>query len=196
MHSDRRLRVARIERHAGSVAPILALGGILLATILDPTFSWVHDALSDLGVRDASASVFNGSLVLGGLLAVIYGVGIARRTESIVQRLIGVLFSLAALHLAGVGLFVIGHPLHVPAAIGFYGLMTVIFLIDGYERREEPTGKLCFGLAAVHVAIWGTWFATWWPGTGLALPEFAGALLVPVWIWFVGTEPTLRSSTT
>ena len=59
-------------RHAGTIAPILALGGILLATMVDPTFSWTHDALSDLGIREESALVFNGALVLGGGVGAVY----------------------------------------------------------------------------------------------------------------------------
>ncbi|OYR86015.1 heavy metal translocating P-type ATPase, partial [Halorubrum sp. E3] len=51
----------------GAAATLLALGGIAVAVLLDPTFSWTTDALSDLGVRDRSAPVFNWGLVLGGV---------------------------------------------------------------------------------------------------------------------------------
>jgi hypothetical membrane protein len=47
-----RLRLARLS---GTVAPVVAFGAILLATVLAPWFSWTGDALSDLGVPATSA---------------------------------------------------------------------------------------------------------------------------------------------
>lgn len=188
------LTVNSFARVAGSLAPVITLGGILLATMLDPTFSWLHHALSDLGVRDESALVFNGSLVLGGLLGGIYGIGVTSDSTSSTSRSVGIIFTVASIGLVGVGVFVIGHPLHGPAAVGFYFLVTLAFLIDGVRRRTERTGQWALVLVAIHVIIWASWWAGLWPGTGLALPEFAGALLLPMWMWFVGPRPTVRSS--
>lgn len=181
-------------RHAGTVAPIVALGGILIATTVDPTFSWTHDALSDLGIRDESAVIFNGTLVVGGGLGLLYAWGVWMAATTRVDRFIAGIFGSSCLALAGVGLFVIGHPFHLPAAIAFYVLFTVTMLADGLVRRRTETGVLVLGLVVVHVAIWVTWMNGLWPGAGLALPEYAGAVLVPMWVWFLGPEPTLLAS--
>lgn len=175
------------------MAPIVALGGIIVATLQDPAFAWTTDALSDLGVRPASRWTFNGALVLGGSLALVYAGGLWQDTLAARQRIVAGLFGLAGVHLAGVGIFVIGHPLHLPAAVGFYGLMTVVFVLDGLGRRQTSTGRLTLGLAGVHVLIWMTWALGLWPGPGLALPEFAGALLVSLWMWLLGPAPTVRT---
>lgn len=178
-----------IERLAGGVAPLVAIGGILLAAALDPAFSWTGDALSALGVRPASAWAFNGGVMVGGALALVYTVGLFRTATAAVHRAIAGCFGLAALSLMGVGAFVAGHPLHWPAALGFYGLFTLAFLLDGLARRGSRTGRITLALVALHVTIWVSWLAGVWPGEGVALPEFAGALLVPVWIWDVGPAP-------
>ncbi|OYR49503.1 hypothetical protein DJ73_17675 [Halorubrum sp. Ea1] len=65
-------------RALGATATLLALAGIAAAVLLDPTFSWTSDALSDLGVRDPSAPVFNGGLILGGAVGVGYAVELGR----------------------------------------------------------------------------------------------------------------------
>ena len=179
------------ERHAGTLSAFVAIAGILLATGLDPTFSWTGDALSDLGVRDSSNAVFNGALLIAGVLGVVYGVGLFRVADGIREQLVAVMFALATVHLAGVGLFVIGHPLHLPAAIGFYLLVTITFIVDGIIRRRSRWGRYTLLLAALQLLIWSSWIIGLWPGNGLALPEFAGALLVPLWIYFVGPAPTL-----
>lgn len=193
------------RRHSGALAPVVALGGILLATLLDPSFSWTGDALSHLGVREPSAVAFNGALVVGGSLAVPYAHLLYERSgrrmapterataDPRAGRALGLVFGVAGVCLAGVGLFPMGHPLHLPAAVGFYLLATVAFLIDGLARRDQYTGTATLRLAVIHVLVWATWGAGWWPGTGLALPEFAGALLVAVWVWWLGPLPALRA---
>lgn len=175
------------RRAAGVASPAVAIGGILLATLLDPTFSWTGDALSDLGIRPSSALAFNGALILGGLLGVPYAHLLFERT----RRAVAVAFGAGTLCLAGVGLFPIGSALHAPTAIGFFLLATVAMAVDGVARRSEATGRATLGLAAGHVVSWVTWGAGLWSVSGLALPEFVGALIVAAWIWRLGPVPAL-----
>ncbi|WP_080508406.1 DUF998 domain-containing protein [Haloparvum sedimenti] len=175
------------RRAAGAASPAVALGGILLATLLDPTFSWTGDALSDLGVRAPSALAFNGALIVGGLLGLPYAHLLSERGG----RAVGVAFGVGTLCLAGVGLFPSGTAPHAPVAVGFFLLATVAVAVDGAARREEPTGRLSLALAAGHVLAWVTWGAGLWPATGLALPEFVGAMIVAAWVWLLGPVPAL-----
>ena len=192
----------------GATATLLALGGIAVAVALDPGFSWTGDALSDLGVRDRSAPVFNGGLILGGLVGIGYAVGLWRAadteagrgrgadgqaTSGSTSRLRAVVFALAMASMAGVGLFDLTRPLHGPAAVGFYALITVVFGIDGIARRGTIGGRVTLAFVPIHVAVWATFVAGWWPVTGLALPELPGALMLAAWVWLVGPLPVVES---
>ena len=213
MGADTRGSDRGIETRArllGAVATVLSLGGIAVAILLDPTFSWTTDALSDLGVRDRSAPVFNWGLILGGLVGVGYAVELGRGALSESERRPGsgpggavravaalraIVFALSMIAMAGVGAFDLTHPLHGPAAIGFYGLVTVVFAVDGVARRGTTTGRIAFGFVPVHVAVWATFVWGWWPLTGLALPELPGALMLAAWVWAVGPVPVLTGET-
>ena len=173
----------------GAVATLSALGGIALAILLDPTFSWTADALSDLGVRDGSAAAFNRGLIAGGAAGVCYAAGLGRAG----RPLRALLLALAITAMAGVGLFDLTEPLHGPAAIGFYGLITLVFAVDGWVRRGAATGRVALAFAPVHVAVWATFVAGWWPVSGLALPELPGALMLAAWVWIVGPAPVVRA---
>ena len=184
---------ARRARLLGAVATLLALGGIAAAVRLDPTFSWTSDALSDLGVREPSAVVFKWGLILGGAVGAGYTVELRRALDSAVAALRAAVFALAMVAMAGVGAFDLTEPLHGPAAVGFYGLVTLAFAVDGVARRGTTTGKLALAFVPVHVAVWATYAAGWWPVTGLALPELPGALALAAWVWLLGPMPVLGS---
>ncbi|TKX50452.1 DUF998 domain-containing protein [Halorubrum sp. ASP121] len=179
----------RVAAACGAVATGSALGGIALAVLLDPTFSWTTDALSDLGVRDGSAAAFNWGLIAGGAAGVCYAAGLGRAGRPVLTPLL----ALAMVAMAGVGVFDLTEPLHAPAAIGFYGLVTAAFAVDGWFRRREPTGRVALAFAPVHVAVWATFAAGWWPVTGLALPELPGALMFAAWVWAVGPAPVVEA---
>ncbi|WP_459881689.1 DUF998 domain-containing protein [Halorubrum gandharaense] len=183
-------------RLAGAGATLVALGGILLATLLDPTFSWADDALSDLGVRPRSTPVFNGALVLAGLVGLGYAPGLWRVGDGdggrLLPRAVAVVFALSMVGLAGVGLFDLTHQLHFPAAVGFYLLVTLAFALDGVARRRTRTGRITLTLAPLHVLGWWTWTAGYWGVSGLALPELFGALLFAAWVWVLGPLPVVE----
>jgi hypothetical membrane protein len=181
--------VGRVAAAFGAVATLSALGGIALGVLLDPTFSWATDALSDLGVRDGSAVAFNWGLIVGGAAGVCYAVCLGRAGRTLRALLLG----LALVSMAGVGVFDLTEPLHGPAAIGFYGLITAVFAVDGWVRLREATGRVALAFAPVHVAVWATFVAGWWPVTGLALPELPGALMLAAWVWVVGPAPVVEA---
>jgi hypothetical membrane protein len=181
--------VGRVAAAFGAAATASALGGIALGVLLDPTFSWATDALSDLGVRDGSAVAFNWGLIAGGAAGVCYAVCLGRAGRT----LRALLLALAMVAMAGVGVFDLTEPLHGPAAIGFYVLITAVFAVDGWVRRGEATGRVALAFAPVHVGVWATFVAGWWPVTGLALPELPGALMLAAWVWLVGPAPVVEA---
>ena len=188
-------------RLLGAMATLLSLGSIAVAILLDPTFSWTGDALSDLGVREPSAPVFNWGLMGGGLVGIGYAVELGRSalsrsggrdrfgSERSITTLRATVFALAMIAMAGVGAFDLTHPLHGPAAVGFYALVTAVFAVDGVGRRNTKTGRIVLGFVPAHVAIWATFSIGWWPVTGIALPELPGALMLAMWVWVLGPVP-------
>lgn len=183
-------------RVLGAVATLAALGGILLAIRLDPTFSWTTDALSDLGVRDRSAPAFNGGLVLGAVAGLGYAAGLWERGHGdTLGQVRALAFAFAMVSMAGIGVFDLTRPLHGPAAVGFYLLITVVFGIDGTVRRSVATGRIALGFVPVHVAVWISFLAGYWPVSGLALPELPGALMLAAWVWLVGPLPVVGTLT-
>ena len=174
---DRRLAVV-----AGALAPVVALGSIVLAAALSSTFSWTGAALSDLGVTPASALAFNGGLVAGGVLALPLAWVLAVDGRAV----LGTVFGLTAVSMGLVGIFRSGHPLHFPVALGFYLGATLTMLTDGIGALRadgRAWGLAALGLALVHLGSWAAWSAGSRLGPGLAIPEAIGAVLFALWVW-------------
>ncbi|MFC5365801.1 DUF998 domain-containing protein [Salinirubrum litoreum] len=203
-----RLRLARLS---GTVAPVVSLGCILLATLLAPWFSWTDDALSELGVTATSAvaPLFNYGLVVGGLLAVPYGLALwadtASRSSSpdrglldgLAGRLVAVLFTASALSMALIGVFPIPARLslggttvepHFSVAVGFYLGLTATLAVDGLRRVRQAAGQVALLLAVGHIGYWLAWAQGFRLGPGLAIPETVGALALTAWLW--GVSPS------
>ncbi|KTG10109.1 hypothetical protein AUR64_10965 [Haloprofundus marisrubri] len=181
-----------LARRGGQLAPILTLASILTATVVAPWFSWPRDALSELGVDPATALLFNGGLILGALVALLYTVPLWQAATTHLARLVSVLFSLTAVTMGLVGVFPMNRPLHFAVAVSFYLLLTATLAVDGLARRGETTGRLSLALAAVHLVSWGLWARGLFPGPGLALPELVGAVILAVWV--VGLSPVATES--
>ena len=176
-----------LARLLGHAAPVVTLGTILLATVVSDSFTWTDSALSDLGVTTGTALLFNGGLVVGGLLALPYAYALWIAARSNVGRLTSVAFALAATTMGLVGVFVSGHPLHLPVALSFYLLVTATLVLDGFARRTVWQGRLSALLGVAHFLGWALWVAGSRFGTGLAVPETVGALVFALWV--LGLSP-------
>jgi hypothetical membrane protein len=171
-----------LARLFGHAAPVVTLGAILLATAVSDSFTWTDSALSDLGVTTGTALLFNGGLVVGGLLALPYAYALWIAARSVFGRLTAIAFALAATAMGLVGVFVSGHPLHLPVALSFYLLVTVTLVFDGLARRAAWEGRLAALLGVAHFVGWVLWVAGSRFGTGLAVPETVGALVFALWV--------------
>lgn len=197
----------RMTRLSGGVGAGIALCGIAAATRLAPAgyFSWTAGALSDLGVAAAGAAapVFNGSLVVGGIVGLPYATALhaAVRDDEDGAELgdgsegltipgvsgVAALYAFALVGMTLVGLFPAGTAMHVPAAVGFFLGATAAMAVDGWTRRTRPTGRASLALAAVVTVVWASWPAI---GTaGVAIPEAVGAVAFAVWVVGVGPAP-------
>lgn len=176
---DQRVTVART---VGSLAPVVALGAIFLAILVSDSFTWGASALSDLGVDPSTALLFNGGLILGGLLALPYSYALWTAARTRLARATAATVGLAVVLMGLVGVFVSGHPLHFPVALGFYLLVTVALVLDGVDRLSSPVGTLSLALGVAHFVGWVVWVAGLRFGTGLAVPETVGAFVFAAWV--------------
>lgn len=179
----------RTARALGAVGSLVALGGVVLATALSPTFSWTASALSDLGVRPPTALVFNGSLAVGGVVAAGYALALRRHS-----RLVAACYAVAAASMSLVGVFPSVTALHVPVAVAFFLALTATMAADGVARRDSRSGRLAFLLAVGHVVSWGLWLRGVRLGPGLAVPEFVGAVAFAAWVVALSSSAPLRSA--
>lgn len=173
----------RLARWCGPVSIAVSALGILAATILAPWFSWTGNALSDLGAAGAdTAVVFNGTLVVTGVLGIPFALFVFRRRSGPWRRAGTALFAGSMAMLALVGVFALPSPYHAPVAVAFFLLFTLGILLDGVgavRAGERFDGRLSIGLAIAHVLAWIAWAVVGLQG--VALPEMAGT--VAIWIW-------------
>ena len=142
-------------RGSGAAAVIVTMTAILLATLVSPAFAWTDNALSDLGVTGTDAGtgttvlLFNGGLIVGGVLGVGFAVALARLRPTWPGRIVAGLFALTMVLMGLVGVFPSGWGslirLHaattgqalVAAAIGVVYAGTITLLL---YRRISDTG--------------------------------------------------------
>lgn len=192
---DRRAIAAR----TGLLAPPIALVGILLATLVDPSFSWTGSALSHTGELPPGRSVsidlvldrpsfllFNGSLVATGAIGLPFAWLLYVEADHPLQRSGAMLLGLALVSLAAVGVFYLPHGLHAPAAIvHVIATMATLFVYGTgtVQHGEREYGLATIGLGLVTLGIWLLWTMAL-PDSGIAIPEYVGALALGGWtIW-------------
>lgn len=178
--------IESIGHVAGAIAVLVGLSGLALAIVLTDTFSLREQALSELGRPGANtALLFNGSLVLSGVLAAAFCASLVAKLNHVAQRAGVGLLALAGLALAGVGLFPMGHALHGPVAVGFFVLLTLGLLVSGYGDREfdrPGRSRVSLNLAVLHVLAWSFAIVAL---EGIALPELVGGVVYALWIVIV-----------
>lgn len=174
----------RVAAVSGAGASFVSAAGIALAVALAPWFSLAGNALSDLGVADATpvAAAFNWGLILAGVVGLPYAWALWSASDDLAGRVVAAVFAVALLLLAGVGVFPSDSSLHFPVALGFYLAVTVVFAADGLRRRATTAGRVALAFAAVHVGQWWLYVAGVRVGPGLAIPELVGAGLFVAWV--------------
>lgn len=178
---------------AVSVSAVGILGSAALASwVLGSWFTWTGHALSDLGATGrVTAPLFNGSLVVGGVLGTAFGVRVWLHARNHWHRLGALLLGVGLLNAALVGVFNLPHPLHGPVAVTFFVTFTLGLFAHGSGDAlagAPRRGVRTIWLAVAHVAAWVALAVV--PFDGIALPEFVGVLAL--WGWTVQTYRVLR----
>ncbi|MHC1605596.1 MAG: DUF998 domain-containing protein [Candidatus Methanofastidiosia archaeon] len=165
----------------GILAPIVAFISISLAIFYSPWFSWTENWLSDLGVNGRASLLFNGGLVITGILSVIFGSGLRARFASMSSGNLGsIVFILGALSLCGVGIFPETRgELHFYVSVSFFVLVSLAMFFIGasmVKLSEKASGFFAIVLGIAAVVAW----IVSWPGNGGAIPETVSAAAMSV----------------
>jgi hypothetical membrane protein len=176
----------RISGICGIVAPVLAFIFISLAISSYPQFSWMDNALSDLGVvPGVTATFFNYGLIMSGILSFIFATGmLVFLGESNISRIGAFVFVLGTVALTAIGLFPENvRPVHYLVSVAFFVLLPMSMLVitgafwfSGQVRMAVFT--LLGGVAAA--APWVVLLSVRYV-SGVAVPEVASALAGSVW---------------
>lgn len=170
-------------RYLGLAAPFVALLSILVSVLLFPGFSFADNALSDLGVGDDSAAVFNTGLMVAGAMVCAFSAGFFREAGGS-WRPVAVLSAFTGGFLFCVGLFNENFGrVHFLFSVLFFASMalavasTVLLLF--LRKRYRPASALLLLLLSAA----GSWLL---PLTGavsnVAIPETVSALAGCAWI--------------
>ena len=174
----------------------MAFSCIGASIALSPWFSWLDNALSDLGASSSPvAPIFNLGLVASGLLAVVFSAGLMEELRGSKLGLLGAsLMLLTSISLALIGVFPEDvRPHHLLASVAFFVSSLLTFLVLGPIWLRKP-GKPSRVLGAFMVAsaivgglVWGLWECLGL-GQGVAIPEVTSAALASACAVAVGAQ--------
>jgi hypothetical membrane protein len=181
----------RIAGTCGILAPILAFTFICLAVASYPQFSWMGNALSDLGVvPGVTAALFNYGLIISGMLFFIFSTGMFLFLgEKFVSRTGAFVFALACLALVAIGVFPENvKPTHYLVSVAFFVLLPIsLLIITGAFWLMSQVRMAVFTLlvAIAAAAPWILYFSIHYV-SGVAVPEAVSGLAGSVWAVVLG----------
>ncbi len=184
------LRIAGI---CGILGPIIAITCTLLAISLSSWFSWTKNALSDLGVHETSATLFNLGLIISGMLILVFAVGLRMSLSRRFLCKIGAsILALAAISLCEVGIFTEDYgDLHLYFSVAFFALISLSSFLIGASMIREPSEKI---LGAFIILTGFVTSVVWvFPWEGVAIPETISSLAVLVWIVILGIKLVVQA---
>jgi hypothetical membrane protein len=178
----------KVSGICGFLTPIIAFALIFSAIASYPEFSWVDDALSDLGiVEGATAVLFNSGLLISGALCLIFATGLfVYLKKHFVGKIGAFIFVLASLALFAIGVFPENiRPTHYIVSVAFFVLLPISLLVTvGTFWLMHKTRMATFTLLVAVAAAtpWVLYFAFaihYVPG--VAIPEAISAFAGSVW---------------
>ena len=189
--SDKKqFKITRIAGICGIFIPVVIFTCLGLSITSAPWFTWTEHALSDLGIQKNTAAVFNNGLILGGILTLIFSLGLIK----ILSNKTGAYFFIcSSLALIGIGVFPETiFTLHFLTSASFFIFLTIALLIIGfttknnsYERRLG-TVALIFAFIAISSSVFLFYFE------GIAISEAFSCFPAFIWCSIVGIDMTHR----
>lgn len=185
-NSYKKTSTTRLAGICGILLPFVFFTGILIAIFYSPWFKWTNNALSDLGVKGVSALIFNNGLIFGGLLALIFSIGLVKILS---HKMGAYILAISSLGLIGAGLFPLTmYTLHYIMSVIFFASLTIGLLIIGITMKYNQFDHK-MGNAAITVSLLA--FIT--PVTlyfyqGIAIPEMIICFMAFLWFMSYGIK--------
>jgi len=194
MSETRNFVYQRIGAASGIVAPIVAFVCILSAIASYPTFSWINNALSDLGiVSGITSSLFNFGLLASGILAFNFSIfGLFNYFgKKRVGKIGSVVFAAATIALIAISVFNENFsPTHYLVSVAFFTLAPIALFILTFGFWLNHQRGIAVFTVAVGVAAALPWILLFTINyvPNVAIPEFLSALAVSVWAVVLGKK--------
>jgi len=149
----RKARVRRIAGVCGIISQLVGLTALLVAAISNsPWFSWTEEHISAFGVEGSVEMLFNGGLILAGILGIIFAIGLG---WCLLSGRLGQL-AMGSLILASLAVFAMGaFPrtwdfMHGASATVFFVCITLALLLIGVVAITAS--QMAWGLLSITAA--------------------------------------------
>lgn len=188
----------KISGICGIITPIITLTLISLAIGSYPPFSWTENALSDLGVQEGiTAILFNSSLIIGGILTLIFALGLFLYLHNMLGKIGAFTFILDAFALSTIGVFPENiKSVHFYASVAFFVLfpLAMFFVTASFlQMREAKMGLFTFLIALFATIVWAIQWTIQF-GPNVAIPEALSAFSAATWSIVLGYKMLRHSS--
>jgi hypothetical membrane protein len=184
----------RIGAASGIIAPIFAFICIIIAIATHLQFSWINNALSDLGViQGVTGIIFNVGLFACGLLALNFAIfGMYSYFKGNLLGKIGVgVFAAATIALICIGIFNENFsPTHYLVSVAFFVFLPIsLLIITGTFAVKHQTKMAMFTIlvAIIAAAPWVLYFIIHY-APNVAIPEIISGLAGASWIITLGIK--------
>jgi hypothetical membrane protein len=186
--SRHRTDVIRIAGICGVLLPVVIFSCLGLSIVSSPWFTWTEHALSDLGIQQHTAAVFNNGMIIGGVLTCIFSLGLI----AILSNKTGPYLLLgSSFALIGIGIFPeTVSALHFFTSASFFVILTLALLVMGITSKQNHFERsigllaLLFALIAIGSSV------LLLEEKGVALAEAFSCFPAFVWCLIVGTKMT------
>jgi hypothetical membrane protein len=188
--SEKSFRV-RFGGVAGILTPVFAFTFIGLAIASYPQFSWLNNALSDLGVVPGiTSTLFNFGLFVSGLFSFNFALGLFKFLgKNITGKIGAIILLLASLSLMGIGITPENiRPFHYIFSVAFFSLVPIsLLVIASYFliTRQKPMAAFTLLIAILAAAPWVLFIQIHYV-QGVAIPELLSALASALWAVVIG----------
>ncbi len=156
---------------------------IIVAILNAPWFDFYDNALSDLGVHEGSALIFNTGIFLSGLIYGFYGLMKLKSAKNMIDKTGRVILLIAGVSLALVGVFPKNiKPFHTIFAWGFFILFPIGAVMTSIKARDKD--KAYWFLAMISLITFLLVITFPWKAvnvTGLAIPELVASTPYVLW---------------
>ncbi|MFA5452786.1 MAG: DUF998 domain-containing protein [Candidatus Methanomethylophilaceae archaeon] len=157
----------------------------LFASLIDTTWIFGVDMLSDLGVSDTDAKYFfNYGCMIAGLLILIFGAYGTALNESVGHQIASILLIFAGIMLMGIGLFPENTDYHTP--IGYALIVFTFCSMISMTASDWRLGHLVPGGVAVVLIVVVLWYVAFEP-VG-AMVETVAVICGLIWLAVQGCK--------